>query len=563
MSAAVTRTNRVEHDTNGFTQGAETSGPVKLEARAVVEDHGMTPLMRAASDGSAGTVRALLDRGAEVNAKRTDGFNALALAAFFGHAQVVWLLVENGADLSATCRSETLPEMWADIRGFMDIGDTIREARAAKGVEAANPRTTVIAEPARFSRPEESEKFEPASVGDSRVEVSVITESLDPEATVVRPRAPVDQESESVIDATSESMLAIMPEPVVEEIQPVVIDAPSDPEATLVRPRALDEANEASAVDPGADPEITLVSTPTLFSQDSTAQRVEPLEDVLPPVDPEHAQHQPIIKPPVRVLKILPEIEDLLPLVVPEFRPGSVFVARIASSRTNLVALVLAVWLVCSALAVFLFPQILNSFADDRTEPVNKTTSLPTQSSNPIAGSEKSVSGSVETAPAATTEPANAPPLNEHATDSTTDTTADTGNIESTSQVEPVAVSEGSGGNDVARGSESRAHSISSTSAANSVSEVRENKRALTEATSISRSAAPVRKQMAVSRAAKYKQQAADEEPPNPAPLSVEVSRSSSVHSKPPRSAGEVPGSQPPPLSIISDKPKSKVIQWP
>src|SRR5687767_11859337 len=101
MSAAVTRTHRVEHDTHEFAQ-AETSVPVKLEARPVVEDHGMTPLMRAASDGSAGTVQALLDRDADVNAKRMDGFNALALAAFFGHAQVVWLLIENGADLVPT-----------------------------------------------------------------------------------------------------------------------------------------------------------------------------------------------------------------------------------------------------------------------------------------------------------------------------------------------------------------------------------------------------------------------------------------------------------------------------
>ncbi|MFN2513303.1 MAG: ankyrin repeat domain-containing protein [Pyrinomonadaceae bacterium] len=617
MSAAVTRTNRVEHDTDESTPRAETSVPVKLEARPVVDDYGMTPLMRAASDGSAGTVQALLDRGVEVNAKRTDGFNALALAAFFGHAQVVWVLVENGADLSATGRSETLPEMWADIRGFMEIGDTIREARAAKQVEAPNTRATVIAEPARFSRPAETERFEPGAVAGSGVEVPVITESQDPEATVVRPRAPVDEESQSsvidaasenrptvmpeplveeiqpvvidaasdpeatlvrprapveeaneasVIDAASEITLAVMPEPVVEEIQPVVIDAASDPEATLVRPLApVDEANEASAIDSVADSDLTLVSTDAPFSQHSTARRVEPLEDIFPPVNHEHAQHQPIIRPPVRVLQTLPEIEDPPPLLVPEFHPASAFVARITSSRKNLVALILAGWLGFTAVGAFLFPQILKAFTDGRTETVNKTTSLTTESSNPVVASENSVPASVETPSAAITEPLNAPASNateENTTDKATDITANTGNIESASRVEPVTVTEGSDVNDVARGSESRAHSVSSTSDANSVPEVRSNRRALTEATSMSRPA-PARKQRAVSRASKFQQQTADEEQPKPAPLSVEVSRSSSVLATPARSASEVPGSQPPPLSIISGKPKSKVIQWP
>ena len=616
MSAAVTRTNRVEHDTEESTQRAETSVPVKMETRPVVEDYGMTPLMRAASDGSAGTVQALLDRGAEVNAKRTDGFNALALAAFFGHAQIVWVLLENGADLSATGRSETLPEMWADIRGFMDIGDTIREARDTKQVEAPNPCTTVIVEPARFPRPAETETLQPAASPGSGVEASVINESLDPEATVVRPRAPVDEESHSsvidaasegrlaimptpvgeeiqpvvidaasdpevtlvrppapadeesqpsVIDAASESTLAIMPHPVAEEIQPVLIDAASDPEATLVRPRALDETNEGSAVEPGADRDITLLSTDAPFSQHSTARRVEPLEDIFPPVNHEHAQHQPIIKLPARVLQTLPEIEDPPRLLVPEFHPGSAFVARITSSRKNLVALILAGWLVFTAVGVFLFPQILKAFADGRTETVNKTTSLTTQSSNPVVASENSVSASVETPSAATSEPSNAPASNateENTTDKATDTTANTGNIESASRVEPVTVSEGSNGNDVGRGSESRAHSLSSTSDANSVPEVRSNKRALTEATSMARPA-PARKQRAVSRASKFQQQTADEEQPKPAPLSVEVSRSRSALATPARSTSEVPGGQPPPLSIISGKPKSKVIQWP
>ena len=67
-----------------------------------------------------------------MNVRREDGFNALSLAAFFGHAQVVWVLLEKGADLSTSGRCNVSPEAWADSRGFDNVGDILREARAAR-----------------------------------------------------------------------------------------------------------------------------------------------------------------------------------------------------------------------------------------------------------------------------------------------------------------------------------------------------------------------------------------------------------------------------------------------
>ncbi|HET6647075.1 MAG TPA: ankyrin repeat domain-containing protein, partial [Pyrinomonadaceae bacterium] len=120
MSAAVPRVTNLVRETNQLTQEAATdpsTGPDTGSAVQVpnvwpadassINEHGMTPLMRAAFEGSAGTVRALLHRGAELEAKRTDGLNALSLAAFFGHSQVVWILLEHGADLAATGRAGT------------------------------------------------------------------------------------------------------------------------------------------------------------------------------------------------------------------------------------------------------------------------------------------------------------------------------------------------------------------------------------------------------------------------------------------------------------------------
>ena len=48
--------------------------------------------------GNAETARLLLDAGANVNAKLTDGSTPLALAAWKGHAEVVKLLLARGAN---------------------------------------------------------------------------------------------------------------------------------------------------------------------------------------------------------------------------------------------------------------------------------------------------------------------------------------------------------------------------------------------------------------------------------------------------------------------------------
>ncbi|HYK21685.1 MAG TPA: ankyrin repeat domain-containing protein, partial [Pyrinomonadaceae bacterium] len=56
--------------------------------------HGVTALMRAACHGHERIVRTLLDHGANPNLARNDKFMALTLAAFFGHAETVKILME-------------------------------------------------------------------------------------------------------------------------------------------------------------------------------------------------------------------------------------------------------------------------------------------------------------------------------------------------------------------------------------------------------------------------------------------------------------------------------------
>lgn len=430
MSAALTRANKREHGTNELTQPAKT-GAGKQDARQVIEGatvsdrasisgHGMTLLMHAACDGLAGTVQGLLDRGAEVNAQRSDGLNALALAAFFGHSQVVWLLLEHGADLDATGRAGTLPEMWADARGFLGVGDILREARP-KQTEPTDLCTAVIDEPARF-RPVENETPQQTNFPDSGVERSSSEDATEPEMMLVGP-AP----AEECTVGTS-----------------LTGDMPNDkPEQTLEQSVFTQPVREVgpNVIDEIMDSEITLVrATP---AEECTEEKGEVTED-LPNHNPEHAQ-EPVLAQPVRVLKTLPDIQDPPPLLVPEFRPGSAFVARVTSSRKNLVALGLAVWLISGGIAYFLIPKILESWEGMRTEAATKTTTLPAEPGNPGAESGTRVSGAVETTSPAKSESISATPSHETkdpAAVTPSDTFANREGVESTSQVRSDEVSE-------------------------------------------------------------------------------------------------------------------------
>lgn len=481
MSAAVPRTKNANHGTNEFTQRSQTNAKEEPEASPVIEiakvagtnlgsisEHGMTPLMRAACDGLAGTVRALLDREADVNAKRSDGFNALALAAFFGHSQVVWLLLEHGADLSVTGRSQTPPEMWADSRGFLDVGNILREARTTRQEEVENSRTAVIEEPARFPRTAEQEKVQPAG---------------DPAPTV--PAVKVIEED---------------------------IDSPSS------------------------------FQTKAVAVEEGTARRSESIAEIVPPESDAQAKQRPAINQKLPAPKTLPEIEDPLPLVVPEFHPGSAFVARINSSRTVLVTLILAILLVFGGIAAFLVPQIRKSLAAGRTDNVQRPTNLTTARD---VASGTNVSGTAETPPAATTESTIAPASTDNGVPA--DTAAESQPPESTYPVRSTEVS-GKDSTNVEPTRESESASPTGIG------------RHFSAATS--RSATPARKNRR-NPGAVVKQETASEEQPKPAPLSVETSRNGSMVSQPVRSANEEPGTQLPPASIISNKPKSKVIQWP
>jgi Ankyrin repeats (3 copies) len=104
--------------------------------------HGMTPLMKAASEGHAQMVRALLERGADPNLARNDKFTALALAAFFGHTEIVKTLIAHGARTEVITRCGASAETWA-IRRTFDEAARCLETKTTKPAPA--PQRAAVA----------------------------------------------------------------------------------------------------------------------------------------------------------------------------------------------------------------------------------------------------------------------------------------------------------------------------------------------------------------------------------------------------------------------------------
>ncbi len=103
------------------------------------KDVGTTPLIVAAGGNCAETVTLLLDRGADLNAKDSDGWTALIKASAGGHAEVVRLLLAKGADMTPTDSSGRSAWTYAALGRRDDIAEMFREARSA-----ANPPAVLV-----------------------------------------------------------------------------------------------------------------------------------------------------------------------------------------------------------------------------------------------------------------------------------------------------------------------------------------------------------------------------------------------------------------------------------
>ena len=104
-----------------------------------------TPLVEAAKQADAATVRALLQTGADVNAREVDGTTGLHWAAYHDDPELVDVLVRAGAKAGAKNRYGVTPLWLATINGNTAIVERLLEAGAdARAVRADNGETALM-----------------------------------------------------------------------------------------------------------------------------------------------------------------------------------------------------------------------------------------------------------------------------------------------------------------------------------------------------------------------------------------------------------------------------------
>ena len=179
--------------------GVDINAPFLDEASA---KSGMTPLMLAATDGNAATVKVLLELKAKPDIRTTpDGRTALMLAAAFGDSAKVRALLEAGAQANARAQDGWTPLMFAAARGEAASVKALLDAGA--DVNALNKwRQTALMQAARTGSPEKIaallEAGASASIADqdSATALTIAAESNEAGTAVlealIKAGAPVD-----------------------------------------------------------------------------------------------------------------------------------------------------------------------------------------------------------------------------------------------------------------------------------------------------------------------------------------------------------------------------------
>jgi ankyrin repeat protein len=112
---------------------------VSTRANAQADD-----LFNAAKNGDAAAVQALLDKGADVNAKKTNGATALMAASQLGHTEVLELLLAKGADINAKAQSGATALLIACQNGRTEVVKALVAKGADTNAKASNGATALI-----------------------------------------------------------------------------------------------------------------------------------------------------------------------------------------------------------------------------------------------------------------------------------------------------------------------------------------------------------------------------------------------------------------------------------
>lgn len=102
---------------------------------------GGTALLAAAGNGSAGIVRKLLGKGADVNQADANGFTPLMAAAYNGSTKIAGKLLENGANMNAQNTEGFTPLMYAANAGNSEMTDLLLDNGADPNIKDQEGKT--------------------------------------------------------------------------------------------------------------------------------------------------------------------------------------------------------------------------------------------------------------------------------------------------------------------------------------------------------------------------------------------------------------------------------------
>ncbi len=88
------------------------------------------PLIDAAEKGQIERVKALLEAGADVNAKGENSWTALMVAVLGGNTEAVQVLLDAEADVNAKAKDGRIALMWAEDSGHNEIVEILKKAGA-------------------------------------------------------------------------------------------------------------------------------------------------------------------------------------------------------------------------------------------------------------------------------------------------------------------------------------------------------------------------------------------------------------------------------------------------
>ena len=87
-------------------------------------------LKAAAVSGNTDTVKALLDKGTQVDARDENGGTALGHAVWFGHVETVQLLIDRGADVNVKKQDGMTPLQLAIASNHPEVAEVLKKAGA-------------------------------------------------------------------------------------------------------------------------------------------------------------------------------------------------------------------------------------------------------------------------------------------------------------------------------------------------------------------------------------------------------------------------------------------------